>query len=238
MISIITVCYRDPVGLMKTYHSLLKLRNDSFEWIVVNKEGSPELESIVRLVKFAHFKYIEGEDDGLYDAMNIGLTAANGEYVLYINAGDELVSAGLEAFLEIDTKSLYEYDLLFLQSARASENRDDVIVTPKPSWYIYYSLPTIHQSIIYRRTDSLLKGYDTNYRICGDYAFTARLIKEGAKCKALPILVSRFYLGGVSSQKPELLVNEAMQIQISLLGVPTIFASIMKTLRLIRLKLL
>jgi putative colanic acid biosynthesis glycosyltransferase len=238
MISIITVCYRDPIGLMKTYQSLLKLQHDSFEWIVVNKEGSPEIEDIIRVVGFAHFKYIEGRDDGIYDAMNIGLTAANGDYVLYINAGDELVPAGLEAFLSTNAKSLDEYDLLFLQSSRASENGNDVIVTPKPSWYIYYSLPTIHQSIIYRRTDSLLKGYDANYRICGDYALTARLMKEGAKCKALPILVSRFYLGGVSSQRPELLANEAMQIQISLLGVPTIFASLMKTLRLIRLKLL
>ena len=238
MITIITICYKDPEGLKRTYESLKGIPVECFEWVIVNKENDIDVDHLLKESILNNTVYIEGEDDGIYDAMNIGLTAANGEYVLYINSGDELVPAGLEEFLRIETESLDEYDLLFLHSSRASENGNDVIVTPKPSWYIYYSLPTIHQSIIYRRTDSFLKGYDTNYRVCGDYEFTARLIKEGAKCKALPILLSRFHLGGVSSQKPELLANEAMQIQVSLLGVPMLFASLMKNLRLIRMKFL
>ena len=236
-ISIITICYHDPVGLKKTLKSIEELDSQLFEWILVNKEPMPEITEMLLSVPFKNFICIEGQDVGIYDAMNIGLSHSSGEYCIFINSGDQLVAHGIAKMFEFIDSNEQSWDIIFLESLRVSKSGKSSLVFPKPNWYIYYSLPTIHQSIVYRRTAELLTGYNLRYRICGDYEITARLLQSGARCKKLSILVSKFFLGGISSQNHNELAHEAMQIQINTLRVPYVFAYLFKLFRRLRLKL-
>ena len=64
----------------------------NLEWVVIDgdselQDGHPE---IFQRVNSLATHFISEPDNGIYDAMNKGTRLASGDYVLYLNAGDEL----------------------------------------------------------------------------------------------------------------------------------------------------
>ena len=129
-------------------------------------------------------------------------------------------------------------DVFFLDALRISENRRETRVNAKSPWYIYYSLPSIHQSIIYSRSVYEKYRYDTSFRICGDYAFTAAMYRDGCSCVAIPALFSKFHMGGASSVHKDILASEARRIQQQYLNMPSLFAHGFGFIRKLRHQLL
>ena len=89
-LSIITVNLNNRKGLKKTIDSVISQTFKDFEWIVIDggsTDGSKEL-----IEQYAeHFSYWVSEPDtGIYNAMNKGIKASNGEYLLFLNSGDGL----------------------------------------------------------------------------------------------------------------------------------------------------
>ena len=91
-LSIVTVVKDDPEGFARTADSL--------------REPGPRRGRVGRHRQFARTPlrsrpaidlpaaYAWSPPSGVYPAMNQGLTVASGDYVLFLNAGDELASTG------------------------------------------------------------------------------------------------------------------------------------------------
>src|SRR6476620_10717666 len=92
LITVVTICYNNIAGLESTAHSLAQQEFRAFEWIVIDgasRDGTVEyLQSMQR-----DCTWISESDRGIYDAMRKGLAIASGDYVLFLNAGDELVDS-------------------------------------------------------------------------------------------------------------------------------------------------
>ena len=87
-LSVITICYNDRNGLLKTLESVKSQSSHDFQYIVIDgasKDGSADL-----LTEYASvIDYSVSESDkGIYNAMNKGIREAKGEYCLFMNAGD------------------------------------------------------------------------------------------------------------------------------------------------------
>ena len=67
-ISIITVCYNDIDGLVKTYHSLKKYL-DKIQWIVIDGGSNDGSLSFLSGIKQSSFIYVSEKDKGIYDAI-------------------------------------------------------------------------------------------------------------------------------------------------------------------------
>src|SRR4051812_28888443 len=94
LFSIITVSLNNCDGLQRTHQSLIGQICRDFEWIVVDggsRDGTLEY-LLTRQRDLAWWR--SAPDRGLYDAMNIGLSAAAGEYLIFLNAGDTLPERG------------------------------------------------------------------------------------------------------------------------------------------------
>ena len=89
-LSIITVNLNNKAGLEKTLRSLSAQTFGDFESIVIDggsTDGSYELtEAYLRIIGYR----ISEKDSGIYNAMNKGIRAAKGEYLLFLNSGDYL----------------------------------------------------------------------------------------------------------------------------------------------------
>ena len=88
LISVITVCYNSYEMLQRTIKSVRMQTYSEIEYIVI--DGASR-DSTLRLIKENEDiinLWISEPDNGLYYAMNKGLDLANGDYVIYINAGD------------------------------------------------------------------------------------------------------------------------------------------------------
>ena len=93
-LSIVTIHLNDFDGLRDTHRSLQRiLTAQQVNWIVIDGESSIQTEDQKKCID--HVRSIAGyflfePDTGIYDAMNKGVRQASGDYILFLNAGDEL----------------------------------------------------------------------------------------------------------------------------------------------------
>ena len=86
--SVVTICYNDLDGLRATYKSLQAQVCRNFEWIIVDGGSTDGTVEFLADVNEECSKIISEPDDGLYDAMNKGLSYCNGRFVIFMNSGD------------------------------------------------------------------------------------------------------------------------------------------------------
>ena len=144
--------------------------------------------------------YVVTEPDaGIYNAMNKGAAHAHGEYLMFLNSGDEL----LPNILEKVFSSSFEEDLVYGDVLRPRKGRDVLSIMPPPeevvpSFFLFTSLP--HQATFIRK-DLLDRfgGYDESYALAGDADFFLKAVNSKCRLRHLSFPVSRFYFGGVSN---------------------------------------
>lgn len=88
-ISIITICYNEP-NVRLTCESVVNQTWQDFEWIVIDGASNKKTLDILEKYKHRMDYYCSENDSGVYNAMNKALRIAEGEYILFLNAGDYL----------------------------------------------------------------------------------------------------------------------------------------------------
>ena len=88
-ISIITICKNDPEGLTRTWKSVTGCILPDMDWIVIDADSGEETQQVLNGIRAEGWTAISEPDDGIYDGMRKGLERTEGQWVLYMNAGDE-----------------------------------------------------------------------------------------------------------------------------------------------------
>ena len=86
--SIVTITKNNLSGLKETALSVAAQHNaewSDYEWIVIDGNSQDQTEDFLKTTN-AH--WYNSPDDGLYDAMNKGLSHCNGIFIIFMNAGD------------------------------------------------------------------------------------------------------------------------------------------------------
>lgn len=105
MLSIVTV-HKGPLSeLKRTIDSIYSRFDSQTEHIVVGRVPDSEIRAVREICKQS--RLVINEDKSLYDAMNIGLRQAVGQFVVFINSGDELCEFTLSGELTERTCHLF-----------------------------------------------------------------------------------------------------------------------------------
>ena len=96
-LSIITVNKNNGAGLRQTLESIARQSQAPFECVVVDGGSVDESLAVADEHKATVTKLISEPDRGVFDAMNKGWRVAGGDWLLYLNSGDQLAG---EAVLE------------------------------------------------------------------------------------------------------------------------------------------
>ncbi len=201
--SVLTVVRNDKDGLLRTVESARKQSQSDWELLIKDgnsTDGTAEL-ALSLSEEDPRIRLVEGRDRNLYDAMNIALAAATGEYVLFLNAGDvfhddEALARALAAIDASETvvDIAYFATLVALETGRSYER------PAKPVDYIRYGQPAIHQSTLIRTELHRNALYDhATYPNIADYVAVARMVRNGAFCASFPERLARFEVTAVSS---------------------------------------
>src|SRR3989344_1701590 len=91
-IRIITVVYNAKSLIERTIKSVLSQTYTNIEYIIIDGGSSDGTLEIAEKYQHDIAVILSGKDNGIYDAMNKGLSTATGDFVLFLNAGDELYS--------------------------------------------------------------------------------------------------------------------------------------------------
>ena len=98
-LSIITVCYQAADDLRKTMDSVLSQTCCDFEYLIQDGGSTDSTQEAVAKYRpcFSDrgipFSFFTQKDQGIYDAMNKAADRAEGEWLLYMNAGDTFAAA-------------------------------------------------------------------------------------------------------------------------------------------------
>ena len=200
--SIITVTLNNLDGLKRTHNSIKNQTLNDFEWIIIDgasTDGSAEY------IKTTDANWISEPDNGIYDAMNKGIERANGEYLLFLNAGDEL--AAPETLAKIQNAATNTPAFIYGDALENDKYK------PARKANITSGMFTHHQSMLYNRKALGNLRYDEQYKIAADYDFTARFLKENPNALYCPFPICNFEPGGLSQTNATLGRNEQYQIR-------------------------
>jgi putative colanic acid biosynthesis glycosyltransferase len=243
-ISIITVTWNDPQGLRKTLESIPRLPSE-IEWIIQDGDSThPEQKAILEdLQTKENTRVFIEKDRGIYDAMNKGINSAMGQYAIFLNGGDTLIEGNI--FKIAKKIARCKSKPLAIACSFNRIGRDKIAqIKPKTHETLWlHSLPTSHQAILYNIDAFSMARHSLKYTICGDFHFWCQTIRTHGRKRfaTVNLPITNFYTGGISSNKPLLLISEAAHIQwqqlslsILLIAPSTIMrvASILKSLKL------
>lgn len=218
-ISVITISWNAANTIEGTLTSTLNQNCEDFEIIIVDG-GSTDatLDIVARLVKSTSFpssriKIISEKDKGVYDAMNKGCNLAEGEYVLFMNCGDEFYdNTVLSKFVDVINRG-EDYDVYygntlmdFYEGKGIYHEEEGSLINPV--------MPFIHQSAITKTTVLLKHPYDLSYKICADFELYYWMRKNGFKFKHEDFIVSNYDAKeGLSENNPLMIRRETDLIQ-------------------------
>lgn len=201
LLSIITVCYNNLSGLVRTYESL---REDlqAFEWIIVDGGSADGTAAFVEKeikTNARNVTFISEKDKGIYDAMNKGIGRSTGEFIIFLNAGDKL-ECSIENLVTMQDRfsDVNVFGIRKVDQYNKLVKWNGLGGSPE----MLYRVPIPHQSsIIRKKIFSEIGLYDLNYRLLSDHDFFSKAFRNGYKYTFFnDIVLATFYLDGVSSQ--------------------------------------
>ncbi len=209
--SIITITLNNFSGLQNTCKSVEKQSLNDYEWIIIDGASTDETIDFLRQKRTDTranqypTTFISKADQGIYDAMNIGIGKAKGNYLLFLNAGDELASKDTLEMITKHTKD--KPDFIYGDSLEPQ-------TPPKEPFYktatshkdINWGMFTHHQAMIYNRLkvrDNKMH-YSLRYKIASDYDFTARFLKKCSRIIYIEKPICIFEQGGISQTQASL----------------------------------
>ena len=91
IISVVTVTFNAAQVVEKTIRSVVCQTYDQLEYLIIDGGSTDDTMAIVNCYKDRIAYIVSEKDKGLYDAMNKGVAAATGDYVIMLNADDEFI---------------------------------------------------------------------------------------------------------------------------------------------------
>ncbi len=200
-VSVITVNLNNAAGLRKTLQSSKDQTYQDFEQIVI--DGGSTDGSIGVMEDFKNFiEYsVSEKDNGIYEAMNKGIRAAKGEYLIFMNSGDIFFDRNTIA--GVMTKN-YNTDYIFggmiLDCGKRQFHRS---IPQKLTFYYLYTHTLYHQSMYVRKSVFERFGfYDQSVRITADWRqYLLAIFKYDCTYTLLPDILSIYDNNGLSSLK-------------------------------------
>jgi glycosyltransferase involved in cell wall biosynthesis len=183
LISVITPSLNRAGMIEAAIKSVLAQDYPRVEHIVV--DGGSTDGTLGRLKRYPQLRVLTGPDAGMYDALNKGLAAANGEVIGFLNS-DDLYVAGIFSdiaghFVKTNTLATVGRALIF---TRDSSGTTRIIGSLSPESASMIELATIGNPVFngwfFRRSVfDRIGGFNSTYRVVGDRDFMLRFILAG-----------------------------------------------------------
>ena len=220
-LTVITVVKDDAPGFERTLQSLLIQDLDGVEYVIIDSSTNPE-ELPVRLRSSGLPGQIYWTPPaGIYAAMNAGLAAAAGEYVYFLNAGDELAGPNtLQQVRSVLNNGGPEWAYGDAEIVGADGTS---VLTPDWDYQVEEArafsaghFPTHQSTFVRTKTLRTIGGFNESYVIAADYSAFLELtqITPGQK---LPFVIARFHEGGISTTRWAHSLREFHRARVSIL---------------------
>ena len=206
LFSIVTVVYNDAENVGRTIESVLSQDYSRIQYIVIDGASTDRTLEVIR--RFSdNLTWVSEADNGIYDAMNKGLSKCSGDYVIFMNSGDMFTDKAVLSKVEkAICNSTFVPDLVYGNYRESCGDRKSTIIPARSHRKAWYGAFASHQSTFYRVSFLREKGilYDLNYQIAADYKLNLQVVSMSEHVLKIDLCVSDFDVTGVSNQHRKL----------------------------------
>ncbi|SOD92300.1 glycosyltransferase family 2 protein [Spirosoma fluviale] len=223
-LSIITITYNAERFLERTIESIVAQQATDFEYIVIDGASKDGTLDIIKRYENHITTWVSEPDGGLYDAMNKGQQRATGEYVWFMNAGDELYDSEtlpklLEA-IKATQADVYYSDALFVQDDGSPVGlRSQITPHTLPhtlTWRdMALGMKVCHQAFVARR--AIAPAYPID-NLSADLDWEIRCLKAASGIQLVPFILCRYLVGGLSVQQHRRSLIDRFKVLVTYFG--------------------
>lgn len=195
-LSIITPTFNSEKSIQKHIDSL-NIQKKIFEQIIIDKFSEDKtIELIKKRAKYP-LRIIQEIDNGIYDAMNKGISNATGEYLLFLNSDDWLPEKTIEiVFDKILNNPNYD---IYYGNSNYYKNDDKIFTQKSNIKNIFKQNSVSHQTMYYSKKIFIDNKFDTSFTVAADYDLSIKLIKKNYNFFYINNILSNNLIGGYSS---------------------------------------
>jgi len=219
-ISIITVTKNSERFLSKTIESVIDQTYANIEYIIIDGNSTDSTKDIIKKYENKIDKFVSEQDNGMYEAINKGLSLSTGDYILVLNSDDMLAdSKVIENVVSVIQKSQLDWyygNIIKLKGSKQvytrlfNVNYNDLLMSthgtfvPHPCFFISAAL------------NKKLNGYHTTYKFASDYDYILRaLMMAPAKGQHINLFITKFRIhtnsitasGSINKERIQILAN-------------------------------
>lgn len=196
-ISVVTVVRNAVDALRSTVESVVAQTYDNIEYVIIDGASTDGTVDYVKKLGPRVDKFVSEPDKGIYDAMNKGIDASTGDFLIFMNAGDVFYST--ETVSKIFEGNEYsEFGVVYGDVAKMAFDGVAVVKKagePRNSHRMFFC----HQSAFYRREELVKEKFDISHRMSADIHQVKRLYKKDVRFIRVDVPVAIFDTGGISN---------------------------------------
>ncbi len=189
-ISVVTVCYNAVDTIEETMLSVLNQTYPHVEYIVIDGGSTDGTVDIIKKYSNRIAHWVSEPDRGIYDAMNKGIAAATGDYIINMNVGDKLLYIPTK-LLESELKT----NSVAICGSVIDENNN--IFRPAYNWKMKLQNQLPHQGLFYKLR--CIRNYNIKFKIVGDYDLNLELYRSKKKIILTDDIIALHSNDGISN---------------------------------------
>lgn len=199
LVSIITVTRNCASTIERTLRSIQAIKAPDVQYIIIDGESGDGTLSVISRYENAVDVLISEKDAGIYNAMNKGVGLATGQYILFVNGDDYVLTDGFN-----DAKRLLaeeKPEILSCQSEVFSQVGVKLDRLKPSLWRLFFFNTIPHLSTFV--SGALQKKYKfrEQFRIAADYDLFLRLYLDGHRFRVTDLVTATHHRGGFSNDQ-------------------------------------
>lgn len=216
-ISIITATYNSGKTILDTIKSVQTQTYKDIEHIII--DGNSQDNSLEKINKYkdSRIRIYSESDNGIYDALNKGISRAQGDVIGFLHAddlfNDQNVLMDVVAEFQNDQVDGVYGDLVYVRRSninrivrywQSCSYRKDLF---KKGW-----MPPHTTLFLRRKIYDDAGNFDVSYKISADYDFMSRIFLKRYICtKYIPRILVKMRVGGVSNKSILSMIEKSLE---------------------------
>lgn len=215
-LSIIIPTYNSSKTLHACLKSIAEQTYQNFEVLVIDGVSTDETVEIACTYKgsIRNFTICSENDNGVYDAMNKGISKAQGEWLYFLGSDDLLFNSNTLTYIfdrnesELEQTDILYGNVIFKELNIHSNYHENFSIIN------FFHTNICHQSMFYRKTVFEKMGfYSLLYPVFSDWEFNTRcFFDRSLRIKYMSDIVAYFSMEGLSNHSTDTYKSQKAQL--------------------------
>lgn len=222
LFSVITVTYNAAGTIARTLASVKAQSHKFMEYIVVDGASTDNTLELVKAAGIPSTRILSEPDKGLYDAMNKGIDMAEGDYLIFLNAGDafhspDIISMLSSAVIDNDFPGIVygQTDIVDNSGQHLAKRHLDAPANLTLDSF-KDGMVVCHQAFIALK--KITSYFDTSFRFSADYDWCIRCLQHSRHNIYIDAVLIDYLAEGVSTKNRRASLKERFKIMSTYYG--------------------